>query len=426
MDPVLYDIGILLVYFILLAWARYSQFKNDLRLPVKWMVLLVAAMMVAGSMLWYFLGRPVGFPWDYFRFFISLLMFAISCFVIKVQFSKHALSYIVLVSYQMVLEATASFAAEMLAPQSVHLSNIFLVALLILTLYPLNRLLQMVTEKLSGISTDRVWNYLCLCGFSFLMMNLMLTFPMTVIDVRWLLARYLLISGMIGMYAAAIWIQKGMRIAAETQAALELANRQVAMQQSYYDHLVIQMDEIRHIRHDLRHHYAALRSLIQTGDAQAAVEYLSNLPSLDSGAPVTGNLVADSLVGFYYAQAKELGFTMDVQISMPGSPPIAETDLCIILGNLLENAIDAQSYLEPADRFVRVCARSDKNSFTLAVDNRFDGFLQKDGDKFLSRKGSDSHGIGLSSVRAVCQKYSGVLQLETQGYLFLAGVAIGL
>ena len=91
----------------------------------------------------------------------------------------------------------------------------------------------------------------------------------------------------------------------------------------------------------------------------------------------------------------------------------------------MENALDAQRYLTEQDRYVRVVARADDNSFTLAVDNRFDGFLQKKDDRLVSRKPGDAHGIGLSSVRAVCKKYNGVLQLETEGDLFMAGIVIG-
>ena len=96
------------------------------------------------------------------------------------------------------------------------------------------------------------------------------------------------------------------------------------------------------------------------------------------------------------------------------------------MGNLLENALDAQAYLAPEQRFVSVRAKSDENSFTLAVDNRFDGTVLQEDGRYVTRKEEMGHGIGLSSVKTVCKKYDGVLQLETKEDLFLAGIVIGL
>lgn len=407
--------------FLLIAWVRYGLFRDRLRLPLGWTLLLVCSLVVTLSVLWYVRGQFLPLP--AFRFLLLVLTFCLSCFLIRERFAKHALSYLTLFTYSTSLEGICLFIH--VNTNAAFRLDLFLGAfLLLVSLYPAYLLIRWVTERIASIHSDRTWNYLCVCGFSVLFLQLFASAAIDKKDPRFLLSYIFLLSAMLGVYAAAIWIQRGMEKALEANASLALAHQQVGLQKTYYENLLAQMDEIRHIRHDLRHHYAILRSLAQSGDAKAALEYVNELPSLDS-APVVGNLAADSLVSFYFSRAQELGFTLEAELSISKNIPVSDSDLCILLGNLLENAMDAQSYLDREDRYVRIVARADNSSFTLAVDNRFDGYLQKDGERFLSRKPEGAHGIGLSSVAAICKKYNGVLQLETEGDLFMAGIAIG-
>ena len=196
------------------------------------------------------------------------------------------------------------------------------------------------------------------------------------------------------------------------------------MQQSYYDRMISQMDEVRRMRHDLRHHRAALSALVKNGDLNALSEYLDATAITEDAPPVTGNLAADSILLYYMDRATALGINMETNLFLGRETPLSDPDLCVILGNLLENAVDAQSYVPPEKRFIRVTAGADTESFTLAVDNRFDGTLNMENGNYISRKQGDSHGVGIGSVRAVCEKYGGVLQLETDGDMFMAGVVV--
>ncbi len=422
MNDTILSLVFVCIQFFVIALVRYGLFRDSLRLPLGWTFLLVCSLVVGLSVLWYVGGQFLPLP--VFRFFLLIFTFCLSCFLIRERFAKHALSYLTLFTYSTSLEGISTFIHANV--QSSFRLDLFLgVFLLLVSIYPAFLLIRWVTERIASIHSDRTWNYLCLCGFSVLLLHLSASSAISSRDVRFLMYYIFLLSSMFGVYAAAIWIQRGMEANLKTKTSLELANRQVDLQKIYYENIVSQMDEIRHIRHDLRHHYAILQSLAQSGDTKAALDYVNNLPTLDAAAPVTGNLVADSLVGFYSAQAQELGFSLEAELSVSKKIPVSDSDLCILLGNLMENALDAQRYLAEQDRYVRVVARADDNSFTLAVDNRFDGFLQKKDDRLVSRKPGDAHGIGLSSVRAVCKKYNGVLQLETEGDLFMAGIVIG-
>lgn len=413
------------VQFVLLGTVRYGLFKDQLRLPLPWVLVLVATVTGTFSALWYFFWQDV-IPFAYCRFITILLTFGLSCMLIKVQFAKHALSYITTFTINTVLDSLSQFVPVLFPNTGIpNLDVLALFVLLLLFLRPMYLMVRRVTNLLSTLHNKRVWNYLSLCGFSIVLLCLTTT-AQYVPNEELLLSRIYLLLAMVGMYAAALHIQKGMQEAAETKAALEIANSQVKLQQNYYDNLVAQMEEIRHIRHDLRHHRAALMAIVKNGDRATAEEYIKSWEVLDESTPVTGNLVADSLLSYYYTLAKEMGFTLEAELSLSRLPAISDPDLCVLIGNLLSNALDAQVYLPVEQRYVRICAKGDAKSFTLAVDNRYDGKLIQEESKLLSRKEEEGHGMGISSVRAVCKKYNGVLQLEQNGDLFMAGVVIGL
>lgn len=411
--------------FVLLGTVRYGLFKEQLRLPLRWTLVFVFALCSSFTCLWYFALQSY-IPFQIYRFITILLTFGLSCVIIKAHFTKHALSYITTFTINAVLDTLSQYVPVLLPNTGIpNLDTFALLLMLLIALRPMYRFVKKVTDMLSAVQNNRVWNYLCLSGFSVVLLCLTATMHNQADGVL-LISRIYLLLAMIGVYGAALWIERGMQETAAAKNALSLANTQVALQQKYYDNLVSQMEEIRHIRHDLRHHRAALMAIVKSGDRAAAEEYIKSWEVLDESAPVTGNLVADSLLSYYYSLAKEMGFTLEAELSLSRLPAISDPDLCVLIGNLLSNALDAQTYLPREQRYVRICAKGDEHSFTLAVDNRFDGTLLREEAQLLSRKEEAGHGLGLSSVRAVCKKYNGVLQLEQDGDLFMAGIVIGL
>lgn len=410
--------------FLLFGWGRYTLFKTKLRLPLRWVLVLVVVITALCSCVWYFfLQEYMGY--QIYRFATIAVLFAVSCLIIKAPFPKHALSYLTIFTVSTVLDTLSLYVYALFPNAFPNLDILLLLVVQPLALIPLIWTMRKVTDLLSATPNNRVWWYLCLCGFSTVLLCLTTTAHYQP-NAELLASRIYLFFAMFGMLAATVWVQRSMFEAAQTSAALTLSQNQVQMQQSYYDNLISQMEEIRHIRHDLRHHRAALAAIIKNGDAQAAEEYIKSWDVLDEAAQVTGNLVADSLLNFYCVRAKELGFALKTEVSLPKLPGISDHDLCVLMGNLLENAIEAQTYLEPEQRFVSIRAKGDQDSLILAIDNRFDGTVKKENDRYLTRKEEKDHGIGLSSVRTVCKKYNGILQLETKDDLFLSGVVIGL
>lgn len=401
---------------------RYWLFKNNLRLPAKLCYALLFVMSFGGGGLW-LAGVFPALPFTTLRALLGVFMFIVSCVLIQEPFAKHAFAYAFVAAYNALVEILGTFVQAKLAPASPPGVYILTCALFIaLSFIPFVKSLRRMVDRLVAMDNDRVWGTLCIICFSFLFMNLISTFPAKP-ELKFIVSRVLMMLGMAAIYGATTRVMDKMKQVADARADLAVTERRVAMQQSYYDRMITQMDEVRRMRHDLRHHRAALAALIKSGDMTALSDYLDSTAFVEDAPPVTGNLAADSVLLYYMDEAKALGVEMEIAISIGREMPLSDPDLCVILGNLLENAVDAQKYLPQEKRLIRANAKADKTSFTLAVDNRFDGTLCTDHGAYLSRKEGMGHGIGIGSVRAICEKYGGVLQIEVDGDMFMAGVS---
>lgn len=415
------------LHFVLLSSARYWLYRDSLRIPEKWIYTIISVIAFGTSGLWIFSGGIPGMSFNNFRIILAVLAFSLSCFIIREPIAKHAFAYAFIFAYDAALEATASFIQLGLSFGNSSIVYVITLSLLLLiTFVPAIRILKQMVVRLSALENDKIWSYLCLCCFSFLLMNLLFTLPQpSDINILHPLSRYLMLLGMVGMYAAAVRMMESIRRSTETSANLQLSEHRLEMQESYYDRLVTQVNEVRRIRHDLRHHWTTLAALAKSGNIDAVTEYLNAVSSTDPPLHFTGNLAADSILMFCSDEAKNLHIPLECDVAILKAP-LPDPDLCVILGNLLENAIDAQRYLNPEERYIRVTAASDSNSLVLSVENRYDGTLVQDSGNYISRKSGEGHGIGIASVRAVCEKYDGILQIETDGDTFLAGVVIGI
>ncbi len=197
------------------------------------------------------------------------------------------------------------------------------------------------------------------------------------------------------------------------QEKLEL-NEQLGMQKEHYAQLSGKILEARKARHDFKHHMAAVYHYIETDDRTGLKEYCDRL-LLQNGEeisiPYTGNAAADGVLYRYM----QLAWTNQVHLEMNGvirSNGIMDVDLCALLGNALENAMSGCLTVQQ-NRFISVIAESTEQILTIVIQNSFDGVVQNKGDgRILSRKRENEAGIGLSSMRSICEKYEGGMEIQ--------------
>lgn len=209
-------------------------------------------------------------------------------------------------------------------------------------------------------------------------------------------------------------------------ARLHRENQLLSMKQQRYENLQTAIDEARQTRHDLRHHLNQLSALAQEGDLEKLRAYLdgiaSRIPSLEMS--FCENRAADSVAGYYCALARRENIPYSVRLDLPAQLPVDEVDLCLILSNLLENALEASLRTAPVRREIKLTAYLHGDSLVLIqAENAFDGEIREKGGVFQSSK-RKGNGIGIQSVRHIAEKSGGACTFSYSDGIFCAKVML--
>jgi sensor histidine kinase regulating citrate/malate metabolism len=235
---------------------------------------------------------------------------------------------------------------------------------------------------------------------------------------------------MIGVVITAdIARQFRLRLAMENR--VESVSKMLDVQRAYLSILEDKEEETRIAKHDMRHHIMAIRQLVpKIEQTKKLTAYLDDVD--DTQIQITQMRYCDHgfvniLLSLYAGLARQQHTEFLVRAALPetisvssmvssaAKPaqasadffPVSEVDLCVMLSNLLENALEASARLPEEQREVSVNIGCELGVLGIFIKNRFDGVLEKKDGRFLSRKQSGRIGVGLASAEDVCEKYGG-------------------
>lgn len=195
---------------------------------------------------------------------------------------------------------------------------------------------------------------------------------------------------------------------------------QIDAQKEYYRAMAEKMHSDRRARHDFQHQLAAVSAMAQRGETDEIIAYCEQLSALSRGEaiPYTGNAAVDGVLYRYQRRAAEAGVPLKLRGSFKPHSPL-EIDLCVVIGNALENALAASASLPPAERFIELELLLEGSLLTLTVRNRFDGILLYDEQRaLLSRKRESERGYGMASIQTLCEAHGGTMTIHTEGNIF--------
>ena len=140
----------------------------------------------------------------------------------------------------------------------------------------------------------------------------------------------------------------------------------------------------------------------------------------------TGNIGIDSIVNYKLSTAKKLQITVKETIQIVGRVTIDHIDLNILIGNLMDNAIEAAGSMDVDKRKIELVIRNDKTSFFLEINNFFKGEQVRDekGDFLTGKSDKIHHGIGLKAVKGIVRKYDGQMIIDSKKSKFNIKVLI--
>ncbi|MGN0976648.1 MAG: sensor histidine kinase [Faecousia sp.] len=190
-----------------------------------------------------------------------------------------------------------------------------------------------------------------------------------------------------------------------------------ASREVYYQGILREQTQVRTLRHDLRNHLTALRGLIEKGETEKAQDYLNQIlgsPAMQGSRQLCENETANAVLAAKAEDMARRGIAWDFRVALPPSLPVADTDLCALLGNALDNAMEAAEKTE--DKRVTLRCRMDKGMLMLRVRNPLAG--DETADLTTTKPDKKHHGLGLAGMREIAARYGGTLEAGPEGDYF--------
>lgn len=177
--------------------------------------------------------------------------------------------------------------------------------------------------------------------------------------------------------------------------------------------------EMRGFKHDFRHHLLTLRGQLEAGEISRALEYIEVLDDTLSKTDTllkTGNVSADAILSAKISQAKTANISVNIKATIPEDLKINDVDLSIVLGNLLDNAIEASARTN-GNKFIRIYIAPKGRMLYFSMLNSAGKKLTKKNGLFTTSKGG-LHGFGLKRAKAIIEDHGGWIKYNSEDEAF--------
>lgn len=170
------------------------------------------------------------------------------------------------------------------------------------------------------------------------------------------------------------------------------------------------------LQHDLKSHMIALKSSLKEGEIKTALLYIERMMDFNKSVQTemvnTGNTIIDSILNFKLQEAMDKEINVTVKIKIPEALEMDSFDATIIIGNILDNAIEAASKVEK-EKELRVLLIYDRRRIIFEVHNTYTGIIKLEQGKLQTVKDNWLyHGIGLQNVALVTERYNGTVDIN--------------
>lgn len=206
-----------------------------------------------------------------------------------------------------------------------------------------------------------------------------------------------------------------------------IASYQQELIQTHYAEVENMYKQIRGWRHDYRNHIQTMKAYAANGDLDAIRNYLNeletDLATVDTVIK-TGNPMTDAILNSKISLAKSKGISVVADAHIPVKLTLSEIDLCCIIGNLFDNAIEASLKLPESERLIRVYMDMKNTQLYISFTNLTAGKkMSKVNGRFFSSKG-DGHGFGLVRIDTIVERLDGYISRNSEDGAFTTEVLL--
>lgn len=183
------------------------------------------------------------------------------------------------------------------------------------------------------------------------------------------------------------------------------------------------LEEFRVEKHNLINELAVLKGSIENDDKESVIRNLNKIIhncSNEENVSNSGNSTVDAIINFKYATAREYGVDFRLKVFIPNELPIEQCDIGVILGNAIDNAIEAAKKCRNSKKVIDISMGVKKEAWIIIIKNPFEGVLKRDRNgKILSTKTNEyRRGYGLKSIERIVEKYQGEIIIDTENGRF--------
>ena len=197
--------------------------------------------------------------------------------------------------------------------------------------------------------------------------------------------------------------------------------------ETHYKEVENMYKQMRGWRHDYRNHIQTMKVLASNGDMEGIKEYLNKLDTDLNTVDIaikTGNAMADAIINSKVSLARSRDIDVSIDAHIPIKLKMSELDLCCILGNLFDNAIEASMPLPKEKRLIRVYMDMTGTQLYISFTNfTSTKKLTKLGNSFATTKG-EGHGFGLVRIDNIVGRLDGYLSRNSEDGAFTTEILI--
>ena len=423
--------------FIPFGLVRYQLFRDRLRIPFRYIVVLMFTVSSVNSAVFYCVnlyGYESAAQWTtLIRYSFMLVNLLLSFVLIKDSFPRLMFTYLLLMAWSFFVYGNANFIESRFFwdfsdrhPYLVY--NIARVVIYLVTCPFMFHFFKHTVADALKIHDEKMWKYfwkIPLFSTLFGMLYCVTDDVYAYATWQFLASRYFMLLGVCYVSYVALKVLQISRNQMRLEEALKFADLSLNAQKKQYERLSAHMDDMKKARHDLRQHLTVVQSYIRRDDKAGLAEYIdiykNELPP-DTLELYSRNDVLNAVICHYAALARKDKIQFDAKVEYPDHSPVSDTDITVLLGNLLENAVEACQRVSTGLKFIKLQIKwQEKTSLLILVDNPCAGTVLFDNELPLSSK-REGVGIGIGSVQEIASRYNGKVQFAQREGVFYASV----
>lgn len=206
----------------------------------------------------------------------------------------------------------------------------------------------------------------------------------------------------------------------------QVMEEKILMNENQLELMKQSQENIRSLWHDMKNHLLLLDTYLKQKDYEGASGYIANIEEymhVPGQYVNSGNHEVDAVLNYRLGKAEKIGCQVETKLTVPDTSFMPAFDLNMILGNLLDNAMEALEHVKEKELSVKLTYN--KGILVIHICNTFDGTIHhKDGAFLTRKKDRGNHGLGLHNVEYIVKKYNGEQNIQIDENMFCISIIL--